>query len=186
MTSCPDGYITNNYTKTLRDIVVQDLYQGVNVLRSIVALIASSYISNRCTLALWSVNMLNTERTFFKTRCFRNLKSADTLKAATREAVITFAYLAMQLGLRKACKCLRVSKNVLTSFVLMYINMSVFRYTGVLMNPTYATALTYGCPGQINRNHFIVFWIGPIIGALVFKDVVKITQIIFNMMWRHY
>lgn len=47
MTSCPDGYITNNYTKTLRDIVVQDLYQGVNVLRSIVALIASSYISNR-------------------------------------------------------------------------------------------------------------------------------------------
>ncbi|XP_029343088.1 uncharacterized protein LOC107883945 [Acyrthosiphon pisum] len=184
-TNCPDGHITNNYTKALRDIVVQDLYQGVNVLRSIVALIASSYISNRCTLALWSVNMLNTERTFFKTRCSRNLKIADTLKAATGEAVITFAYLAMQLGLRKACMCLRVSKNLLTSFVLMYINMTVFRYTGVLMNPTYATALMYGCPGQINRDHFIIFWIGPIIGALVFKDVVKIAQIMFNMMRRH-
>jgi glycerol uptake facilitator-like aquaporin len=61
-----------------------------------------------------------------------------------------------------------------------------FRYTGVLMNPTYATALVYGCSGQINRDHFIVFWIGPIVGALVFKDVVKITQIMFNiMLWRH-
>jgi len=47
-TSRPDGHITNNCsTKTLKDIVIQDLYQGVNVLRSIVALIASSYISNR-------------------------------------------------------------------------------------------------------------------------------------------
>ncbi|XP_026823216.1 uncharacterized protein LOC113561156 [Rhopalosiphum maidis] len=179
----PDGHIiTNNCKKTLRHIIKQDLYKGVNVLRSIVALIASSYISNRCTLMLWSVDMLNTKRSYFKTRCTRNLKRADTLNAATGEAVITFAYLAMQLGLRKACKCLRVSKNLLTSFILMYINMTAFRYTGVLMNPTYATALAYGCPGQINRDHFIVFWIGPIVGALVFKDVVKITQIMFNIM----
>lgn len=45
--TCPDVHITNNYRMALRDIVVKDLYQGVNVLRSIVALIASSYISNR-------------------------------------------------------------------------------------------------------------------------------------------
>ncbi|XP_022164439.1 uncharacterized protein LOC111029640 isoform X2 [Myzus persicae] len=180
-TTSPDGHITYNCTKTLRNIVIKDLYQGVNVLRSIVALIASSYISNRCIWALWSVNVLDTKRTFFKTRCSRNLKHADTLNAATGEAVITFAYLAMQLGLRKACTCFRVSKNLLTSFVLMFINMTVFRYTGVLMNPTYATALTYGCPGQINRDHFIIFWIGPIVGALVFKDVVKITKIMASI-----
>ncbi|KAL5242620.1 hypothetical protein ACI65C_010030 [Semiaphis heraclei] len=180
-TSHPD--IINNYTKSLRYAVKQDLYQGVNVLRSIVALIASSYISNRCTLALWSVNVLDTKTAFFKTRCARNLKRADTLDAATREAVITFAYLAMQLGLREVCKYLRVSKNLLTSFVLMYINMTVFRYTGVMMNPTYSMALTYGCPGKINRDHFIVFWIGPIVGVLVFKDVVKITKIMFDMMY---
>ncbi|XP_050060016.1 uncharacterized protein LOC114132311 isoform X2 [Aphis gossypii] len=183
-TSPPDDghIITNNYKKTLRHIVKQDLYQGLNVLRSVVALIASSYISNRSILALWSVNVLNTKRTFLKTRCTRNLKRVGTLNAAIGEAIITFMYLAMQLGLRKVCKCFHVSKNLLTSFTLMYINMTAFKYTGVLMNPTYATALAYGCPGQINKDHFIVFWIGPIVGALIFKDVINIAQIMSNIM----
>ncbi|XP_025205682.1 uncharacterized protein LOC112601989 [Melanaphis sacchari] len=181
-TSPPNGYIiTNNCKKTLQHIIIQDLYQSVNVLRSLVALIASSYISNRCTLALWSVNVLNTKETFFKIRCSRNLKLTDPLNAAIGEAIITFAYLAMQLGLQKVCKYLRMSKNLFISSILMYINMTAFRYTGVLMNPTYATSLAYGCPGQINRDHFVVFWIGPIFGALVFKDIVKITQIMISI-----
>ncbi|KAE9538886.1 hypothetical protein AGLY_005468 [Aphis glycines] len=189
-TSSPpdDGHIiTNNYKKTLRHIVKQDLYQGLNVLRSIVALIASSYISNSAVVRKRTEHQENV----LKDPMHKKFKSeysvqilyiilyrVDTLNAAIGEAIITFTYLAMQLGLRKVCKCFRVSKNLLTSFTLMYINMTAFKYTGVLMNPTYATALAYGCPGQINKDHFIIFWIGPIVGALIFKDVINIAQII--------
>jgi len=33
-------------------------------------------------------------------------------------------YLALQVGLRKACRCFRMSKNLLTSSALMYINLT--------------------------------------------------------------
>lgn len=79
-----------------------------------------------------------------------------------------------------AWPCVRViplgTSLIFFGWYLSLLIYQAFRYTGVLMNPTYATASMYGCPGKINRDHFAVFWIGPIVGALVFKDVVKIVQ----------
>ncbi|XP_025422946.1 uncharacterized protein LOC112692490 [Sipha flava] len=161
----------------LRQTIRQDLHEGVKVLRSTAALIMSSYFSHKFMMTLWSADVFNTKETFLRNRCsVRNLKHSNPLKAAFDEAVITFMFLAMQIGLRNVCRCFRISKNLLTSAGLMYINMAAFRYTGVLMNPTYATAVVYGCQEKIDRYHFIVFWIGPIVGALVFKDIIWIIR----------
>lgn len=46
------------------------------------------------------------------------------MNAAVGEAIITFMYLALQVGLRRTCNCFRISKNRYISIALMYINMT--------------------------------------------------------------
>lgn len=67
-----------------------------------------------------------------------------------------------------------------------YLFHEAFRYTGVLMNPTYAAAVSYGCPGRINRTHFIVYWVGPLVGALVFKDAVNLVETLCGLWNEHF
>lgn len=83
--------------------------------------------------------------------CFHH-KRVDTLNAAIGEAIITFTYLAMQLGLRKVCKCFQVSKNLLTSFILIYINMTG-KCTVSLLLPTLLVLFISGLYYTAPRSH---------------------------------
>lgn len=48
---------------------------------------------------------------------------------------------------------------------LKYIGLS---YTGSFMNPVLASAVQFGCQGISGANHFLVYWLGPVVGSIAF------------------
>ena len=40
-------------------------------------------------------------------------------------------------------------------------------YTGMYFNPILASAMTLGCKGASLPTHFLVYWVGPILGWMV-------------------
>ncbi|XP_050526463.1 uncharacterized protein LOC126897084 [Daktulosphaira vitifoliae] len=178
---CTQNFIKDNYTiSTSKELIRENIYQGFTAFRKIMTLVISSYLSNRIMLILWSTDIMCTKNVFIRAKCSGHTKIQNTLKASTMEAIVTIIFLAVQLFFRDINKCFTTKYLVKTSIVMSF-NMFAFRYAGAMMNPTYATAVMYGCKDMINKEHFIVYWLGPFIGAAVFKDIMKTVQFLYKI-----
>ncbi|XP_050441440.1 uncharacterized protein LOC126846223 [Adelges cooleyi] len=176
---CDSDDNTNESSRQCQLIVEKNVLRGIEILKKVFILILASYLSNRIMLTLWTSNVMCTREVFLEARCNGHMKINSTFKAATTEAVITIVFLAVQLIFGNITKCF-TAKYLVKTTIIMIINLIAFRCVGALMNPTYATAGMYGCQGMINRQHFIVYWIGPLVGAVVFGDIVKATQCLYK------
>jgi len=57
--------------------------------------------------------------------------------------------------------------NILDSFVGTSLVVAAFNYSGGYFNPVLSTSLKWGCSGNTDIEHIIVYWIGSCSGALL-------------------
>lgn len=55
----------------------------------------------------------------------------------------------------------------LTIVLILFFYFEAFNYSGGYFNPVLSTSLKWGCSGNTDIEHIVVYWIGACVGALL-------------------
>ncbi|RZF47219.1 hypothetical protein LSTR_LSTR004928 [Laodelphax striatellus] len=129
-------------------------------------------------MTLWSLEIASVHKSRAYEECTADLQ-VNFILGALIEALAT-------------CLCRLFSRLIgewnprfgvaLDSFIGTSLVVAAFNYSGGYFNPVLATALKYGCQGNTNAEHIIVYWVGACSGAIL--SVFLYQQSIFQAIAR--
>ncbi|KAK9702154.1 hypothetical protein QE152_g30130 [Popillia japonica] len=152
-TACPYCPIEEIFERK-RNVFVGLLLVGAQVLGGLAIF--------RYIQVLWSFELVETHKGRAFEDCSTDLQ-VPVLVGAFIEGVATCACRVISKILGETNT--RVS-NILDAFFGTSLVVAAFNYSGGYFNPALATALKYGCQGSTIPEHMLVYWLGPMIGAI--------------------
>lgn len=145
---------------------IEDAIEGKKSLRAAFLLIWAELLGGlavfRYVQLLWALEIVSTHKSKAFEDCTTDLQ-VPVIVGALVECAAT-------------CVCRIVSRGlaeleprfgtILDAFVGTSMVVAAFDYSGGYFNPALASALKYGCLGTSAVDHFIVYWVGAIVGSV--------------------
>ncbi|KAG0716407.1 Aquaporin-11 [Chionoecetes opilio] len=150
-------------TYTLLEEYVETGSNPVHVLLKIIAQVIGAIVSFSWMKRLWMIEVAATHMGRGVDDCEADLK-VPPIFGFLIEAVLTCAcrLFSRTLGEHEPKFASSIDSFFATSMVILAFNSS-----GGYFNPVLATGLKWNCRGHTNAEHFVVYWTGSILGAMM-------------------
>ena len=74
----------------------------------------------------------------------------------------------------------KVIRGAIIGVAVLIIVLAGMDHSGAMFNPTLATLLVGGCNGFTNLQHFVVYWVTPVIGAAIGTSVYSMAEMVVH------
>ncbi|XP_013788340.1 aquaporin-11-like [Limulus polyphemus] len=154
--ACPCGPI--------EDYVLRIPSPSGDISKKLLGQVIGGIITTWYIKSIWSFHLVTEHRALHTAQQCEAGLQVTILWGALIEGFITFISRLVALQSGKWDARTAAIANSITTVVLV---LAALNTTGGFFNPILASALTLGCHGNTIIEHFIVYWIGALIGGLI-------------------